>query len=178
MSNIARAPLLAKLRTLRRDWPLLTRATEHFFGRQRVKHNSRTRGSFSAYVATSRDGLSTWRTCSVSTFWRLRPGMLANIEIFDYFKLSLALPSITPAIFIAGTVFGHMIHFKNCSTWSLPMLKCKRNLIVAIAFTNFSSNARLPSDLAFDVGSPVKRGFIIGNNWRFAPKKGENEVQK
>lgn len=74
--------------------------------------------------------------------------------------------------FFAEMVFNDLINFRNRFTWCLPMLKGARKSVASIAFiewttifvafTKWTSDTRLASDMDFDVPSPVETDFMIG----------------
>lgn len=67
--------------------------------------NSRTRESFSAYVATARNDRIICPTCSVPLSCRSVSEKLANVVSFNGFEHTLCLALTTSAIFVAGIVF-------------------------------------------------------------------------
>lgn len=172
MPNGTRAPRRAKLKTVCRNESPIISAKKRYPTRKRVWKISRTRRSFSAYVATVRDTRSTCRTCSVSVPRKFGSGKCATIVSFKCFERALSLVLITVVIFSAGTVFQGMIHFRNCITWSLSILKLARKFVVFIASKEWTSNARFTSELVLGAASTIETGSIlVDTEWKDEKKE-------
>lgn len=95
-------------------------------------------------------------------FWRLGSEKLANIVSFKGFEHVLASFFIASSIFFAGTAFEDMIHFKDCSTCRLTMLKCTRKSVMSIASTKWNRNTWFTSSLAFNAAALAETCSLIG----------------
>lgn len=162
MPIVARDPRRAELRTVCKKWPPLISATELCPVQKMVYKNSCTRESFLGYVSTAMDAHITCQICFELISCILGSGKLTIIVIFKGFKCGTALAHFKSAIFFAETAFEDKIYIRNCSPWSLPMLKCAQKPFVSIASTKWICNARLSSGVTSDTASPVKTGSIIG----------------
>lgn len=161
MSDVAKAPCRAEIRTVCENRSPMTGAKELFLARKRVLRSSRARGSFVPYFVTVRDACNTYRACFVTIFQRLGSVKRANIVTIIDFKRAPALALTASAILVPGTTFQNMTHSRNCFAWRLLTLERVWKSVVSISFTKWTSNALLTSGMIVDAASTVESGSMI-----------------
>lgn len=126
MSNVAKAPRHAELRTVRRNWPHAIEP-RNFVRRWRAYKITCARKYISRYTSQCRGMLAvpaelvlclSHEDLDHKNLWTL---------LASDFKRVLASAVTTSAVFFSGTVCEFTTQLKNRFPWSLPILKRERN---------------------------------------------------